>query len=144
MEWERIKVRVMDKNLTNFARKLRRKSTNAEAYLWRYLRNRQLEGLKFRRQQPIGKYIVDFVNFENKIIIEVDGGQHNVYKERDKIRDEWLNKQGFQVLRFWNNDILRNIEGVLEVIKGKILSPHPNPLPHRGEGSISSPLTGED
>lgn len=117
----------MDKNLTEFARVLRKKSTDTENYLWRYLKNRQIEGVKFRRQQPIGKYIVDFVSFERKLITELDGGQHSFQKEKDKIRDRWLKNEGYEILRFWDNEVLNNIEGVLEVIRGKInfLSPSP-------------------
>lgn len=110
----------MDKHLKEFARDLRKNSTDTELHLWRYLRNRYLGGFKFRRQQPIGKYIVDFVNFEKKIIVEVDGGQHSFYKERDKIRDEWLRKEGFKVLRFWNNEVLNNIDGVLEMVRKEL------------------------
>lgn len=112
----------MNKILTEFAKDLRKKSTDTENHLWRYLRNRQMEGFKFRRQQPIGKYIVDFVNFERKIVIEADGGQHSIYEEKDRIRDDWLKKEGYKVLRFWDNEVLNNIDGVLEVIR-KELSP---------------------
>jgi len=75
-----------------------------------------LKETKFRRQQPLDKFIVDFVSFEKKIVIEVDGGQH-FEEKKDIERDKWLSKQGFKVLRFWNNDVLNNIDGVLEVIK---------------------------
>jgi very-short-patch-repair endonuclease len=109
--------------LLNFSKKLRRNMTDAERYLWRYLRNRQLEGYKFRRQQVIENYIVDFVNFEKKIIIEVDGGQHNIYRMKDMERDRKLKELGFKVIRFWDNDVLNNIEGVLEKIREEILSP---------------------
>jgi very-short-patch-repair endonuclease len=71
--------------------------------------------MKFRRQQPIGRFIVDFICFEKKVIVEVDGGQHS--EEVDGARDQWLVKQGFRVLRFWNNDVLQNTEGVFEVIR---------------------------
>jgi len=117
------------KKLRDISRTLRKRSTDVENYLWRYLRNRQIEGFKFRRQQPIGKYIVDFVNFKRKIVIEVDGGQHTIYKEKDKVRDNWLKKEGYRVVRLWDNEVLNNIEGVLEVIREKLLTPHPNPLP---------------
>jgi very-short-patch-repair endonuclease len=73
-----------------------------------------MEGVKFRRQQPIGRFIVDFLSFEKKVIIEVDGGQYS--EEVDKDRDRWLNSQGFKILRFWNNEVLQNTEGVLEAI----------------------------
>jgi len=95
------------------AKNLRKRSTDAETLLWNHLRMKQLEGLKFRRQQPINSYIVDFVCFENRLIIEVDGGQHASEKERDVERDIHLTKNGFRVLRFWNNEVFTNIEGVL-------------------------------
>ena len=120
----------LGKKLVNTGRNLRRNSTEVERYLWRYLRRNQLEGFKFRRQQPIGRYIVDFVNFKRKIVIEVYGGQHAIGNTKDRKRDKWLREEGFEVLRFWDNDVLKNIEGVLEVIRDKLLlSPHPNPLP---------------
>ncbi len=116
-------VKLKNKNI-KFAKNLRNNSTDTEKYLWKYLRGRQLEGFKFRRQQLIGKYIVDFVNLERKIIIEVDGGQHSENK-KDKLRDRWLKEQKYEVLRFWDNEVFINVEGVLEVIKEKILSPSP-------------------
>jgi very-short-patch-repair endonuclease len=97
------------------AKNLRKRSTDAERHLWKHLRTKQIEGLKFRRQEPIGSYIVDFVCFDKRVIIEADGGQHSV--ETDANRDAWLSSQGFKVLRFWNHDVLMNIEGVLEVIR---------------------------
>ena len=101
------------------ARKLRQSQTDAENALWTRLKNKQLEGVKFRRQQPLGSYIVDFVSFERKIIIEVDGGQHNEREasERDEERAAWLKERGYQVLRFGNNEALVNMEGVLENIR---------------------------
>jgi len=126
----------MNAPLIKTAKTLRTKSTDVERFLWRRLQAKQLEGLKFRRQQPIGKYIVDFVCFEKKIIVEVDGGQHSAEIEKDKERDEWLHKQGFKVLRFWNNEVLINIQGVLEMIRSNCLSHPPlNPLPSR-EGNL--------
>ena len=93
----RIKKKSM-KNINTLARNLRKRSTDTERFLWKYLRTKQLEGFKFRRQQPIGSYIVDFVCFEKKIVIEADGGQHSESRERekDKKRDEWLRGQGFK------------------------------------------------
>jgi very-short-patch-repair endonuclease len=107
------------KNLTTLARKLRRRQTEAERSLWMGLRNRQLKGVKFRRQQPIGPYVVDFVSIEKRLIVEVDGGQHNEegIKGKDEERTLWLKGQGYQVLRFWNNEVLTNMEGVLEKIR---------------------------
>jgi len=114
---ERLKVRgLMSKKSTGLARSLRRSATDAESYLWRHLRANQLKGCKFRRQQPIADYIVDFVCLEKRIIIEVDGGQHAIEKESDSRRDESLSALGYRVLRFWNNDVLGNIHAVLERI----------------------------
>ena len=103
---------------TEFARQLRRNMTDAERRLWRHLRRRQLVGCKFRRQCPIGRYIVDFVCFEQMLVIELDGGQHADQTARDAQRDAWLKTQGYQVMRFWNNEVLQKTEVVLEVILG--------------------------
>ena len=118
--------------LQDFARELRNSSTDAERLLWRYLKSRQIEGAKFRRQQPIETYIVDFVSFEKKIVIELDGGQHAENMEYDMQRDRCLRANGYRVLRFWNNDVTGNLEGVLEVIRGCCtgeIPPPPNPRP---------------
>ena len=88
------------------ARTLRSHLTDAEQVLWRHLRMRQLGGCKFRRQRPIGPYIVDFVCLEKKLIVELDGGQHTEQHRYDTLRDRWLNFQGYEVLRFWNDDVL--------------------------------------
>ncbi len=96
---------------------MRKNSTVAEGILWRHLRAKKLEGLKFRRPQPLGKFIVDFINFEKRVIIELDGGQHAEETLKDIERDEVLEADGFTVLRFWNNEIFENLEGVLEVIR---------------------------
>lgn len=114
----------MAKN-TEIAKKLRQNMTDAEKLLWYHLKNKQLNGYKFRRQEPIGDYIVDFVCYSCHIVIEADGGQH-LDSEKDKERDNWLNSQGFRVLRFWNNDIISNIEGILEVIHTACSSPDPS------------------
>ncbi|MFH1874713.1 MAG: endonuclease domain-containing protein [Pseudomonadota bacterium] len=124
------------KPLTKFAKQLRKDSTDTERFLWRKLRSKNLQGFKFRRQEPIGNYIVDFVCYETKVIIECDGGQHTLQKPTDNVRDEWLKKEGYNVLRFWNNEVLQNIEGVLEVIlKACKDHPSPNPFPSR-EGEL--------
>ena len=94
------------------ARRLRVNQTDAETVLWNRLRNRQIDGHKFARQVPIGGYICDFVCREKQIVIEVDGGQH-AESAADAIRDRHLTSEGYRVLRFWNNDVLGNIDGVL-------------------------------
>lgn len=111
----------MTSDLIKNAKKLRKNSTRAESLLWGKLRAKQIKGIKFRRQQPIGNYIVDFASFEKKIIIELDGGQHARAKEKDSKRDKFLNENGFTVLRFWNNEIFNNLESVLEVISKKCI-----------------------
>ncbi len=114
--------------LISAARKLRKQSTDTERHLWRHLRDRQIEGFKFRRQHPVGKYIVDFVNLEKKVVVELDGGQH-AHNQDDKIRDGWLRAEGYKVLRFWDNQVFNNLESVLEHIRDALLTPHPDPLP---------------
>jgi very-short-patch-repair endonuclease len=96
------------------ARILRNQMTNAERFLWRKLRQQSLD-CTFRRQAPIGPYIVDFVCFERKLVLEIDGGQH-MESQGDTIRDRWLEREGFRVLRFWNHEVLKNVDGVLETI----------------------------
>jgi adenine-specific DNA-methyltransferase len=90
---------------------LRRDTTDAEKRLWRHLRNRPLRGQKFRRQRPVGPYVVDFMCLESRLVVEVDGGQHSPDTDRERTR--YLERQGFRVLRFWNNEVLGEIEGVL-------------------------------
>jgi very-short-patch-repair endonuclease len=104
--------------LKPLARNLRRQQTDAERVIWYHIRNRQIAGAKFKRQIPLGRYIVDFISYENKLIIEIDGGQHNedLKKQNDKERTKWFEMKGYTVLRFWNNDVLNNINEVLEVI----------------------------
>jgi very-short-patch-repair endonuclease len=124
-----------------FARDLRNNSTDTERLLWRYLKNRQIEGVKFRRQQPIETYIVDFVSFEKRIIIELDGGQHAENEGYDTQRDACLRANGFAVLRFWNNEVIENIAGVLEVVRQQCLhaaSPTPAPSLDRMGNSIET------
>ena len=107
----------MQRNLIKRARDLRKNSTDAESLLWKHIRGKQLEELRFRRQCPFEKYIVDFICFEKKIVIEIDGGQHNIDNEKDIIRDNFFISKGYKVIRFWNNEVLKNIEGVIEVIR---------------------------
>jgi len=107
---------------TTRARRLRRNSTDAENALWYRLRSRSLNGHKFVRQEPIGPYTVDLMCREHRLVIEVDGGQH-ADNPRDIVRDRWLADHNYRVLRFWNNDVLRNIEGVLEAIAAALPTP---------------------
>jgi very-short-patch-repair endonuclease len=102
------------------ARSLRKNMTDAERRLWRYLRMRQLGGHKFRRQVRIGPYIADFACLNMLIVIEVDGGQHADAHAYDSLRDEYMRGQGFRVLRFWNNEVLSNMDGVWQVIAAAI------------------------
>ncbi|MCF8719556.1 endonuclease domain-containing protein [Nitrospina gracilis] len=100
---------------SDFHKHLRRNLTDAERKLWGALRNRQLQGNKFRRQVPLATYVVDFVCMEKQVVVEVDGGQH-LDSAKDAKRTAALEDQGFQVLRFWNNEVLQNLDGVLQVI----------------------------
>ena len=115
------------------SRQLRRNLTEAEQALWRHLRLRQLDGRKFRRQQPIGPYIVAFICLERRLIIELDGGQHSSQTTSDAERSAWLETQGFRVLRFWNHKVLQNIEAVKERIREALLPPQPNLPPPGGK-----------
>jgi len=114
---------MMPVNLTEAAKELRQNSTDAERLLWRHLKAKQLDGLKFRRQEQIGRFIADFVCYEKGIIVEADGGQHAVERIKDEERTLWLNSQGFRVVRFWNHEILTNTEGVIESIRQHCLAP---------------------
>ncbi|MBI2790606.1 MAG: endonuclease domain-containing protein [Gammaproteobacteria bacterium] len=122
------------------ARRLRKDQTEAEKLLWSKIRNRYLQGYKFHRQYILGHYIVDFVCFECKIIIELDGSQHFDQKGYDEERTLVLNEMGFTVLRYWNNEIFTDLNAVIEKISQylfeqiKIEDPHPNPLPQGERG----------
>ncbi len=119
----------MSKNLTKISQELRNNLTEAEKFLWYELRLKNL-GVKFRRQAVIGTYVVDFVCFEKQLVIEVDGGQH-ADNENDTIRDAWLKSQGFEVLRFWNNEVLENRDAVVQRIAEYVNTPSLT-LPTRG------------
>lgn len=115
---------------------LRANPTDAERVLWSKLRRKQVGTLRFRRQFPIGPYIVDFVCLQANLVVEIDGGHHG--GENDVIRSAWLNERGYKVLRFWNNDVLSNIDGVVQTIASEAIAlsgahPSPRPLP-QGEG----------
>ncbi len=140
---------------TQRARTLRSNPTDAERRLWQGLRGRQMDGFKFRRQMPLGPYIVDFVCLEARLVIEVDGGQHQG-SQKDQARDAWLTAEGYRVLRFWDHEVLGRTTELLERI-WDALHPHPGlppsrgkeriggrpggcgPSPSRGEGSIPAP-----
>ncbi len=112
---------------TTFARKLRKNQTDAEQALWQRLRNRQLVGFKFRRQYVLDGYIADFACVEARVIVELDGGQHLEQKAYDDKRTQAFAKHGFEVLRFWNDEVLKNMEGVLMVINEALDTPSPQP-----------------
>ena len=119
------------------ASELRRNSTEAERHLWRRLSNRQLAGTRFNRQVPIGPFICDFVARTPKLVIEVDGGQHTAEKSNDAARTRFLSAQGYRVLRFWKDDVLGNVEGVLIVIEKALANtPSPDPSREREGGSL--------
>jgi len=112
--------------------------TDAERLLWRHLRNRELGGWKFRRQYPVGPYIVDFICVDKNVVIEVDGGQHAENEDSDLQRSAFLNKMGYRVRRLWNNEVLQETEAVLNTIFAILAnsdqnSPSPQPSPPLGE-----------
>jgi very-short-patch-repair endonuclease len=126
-------MRGADLKSTHRARALRRRSTRAEWVLWLALRDRRLAGLKFARQQPLGPYYADFVCREQRLIVEVDGGQH-ADNPADRKRDDYLRALGYRVIRVWNNEVLGNLGGVLEMLMSELkIAPHPVPLPAGGE-----------
>ncbi|WP_460840645.1 endonuclease domain-containing protein [Noviherbaspirillum agri] len=128
--------RIKPERTTN-ARSLRSDMTLAERKLWQALRGKQIEGFRFRRQHPIGLYIADFACLDKLLLIELDGGQHQEQKEYDERRTEFLQSQGWRVLRFWNNDVLGNFEGVLaSVVDALTFTPLSQPSPYEGEGAV--------
>ena len=118
------------------ARLLRRDMTDAERKLWQVLRAHRFRGARFRRQAPLGPYIADFVCHALKLVIEVDGGRHSG-SQKDAARDAWLHTQGYRVLRFWNNEVLGNLAGVLDKIGREIATAPP---PHPFSGAYAAPL----
>jgi very-short-patch-repair endonuclease len=119
---------------TRRARTLRSSLTDTERCLWSRLKRKQINGYKFRRQFPLGPYIVDFVCLEARLIIEVDGGHHVEQKQKDELRDKWLISQNFRVLRFWDNDVLRETDAVVEVIVQALKNTPTPSLPRKGGG----------
>ncbi|MGJ7454422.1 DUF559 domain-containing protein [Sphingomonas parapaucimobilis] len=121
---------------TRQARELRLNPTDAERRLWRALSRRQVAGARFNRQVPVGPYIADFAARSEKLIVEVDGGQHDERAAYDEARTRYLAAQGWRVIRFWNNDVLQNLEGVVATIE-RALAEKPSPNPSRlREGSL--------
>ena len=119
------------------ARKLRRTSTDVERKLWHRIRDKQIDNFRFRRQRPIGKYIVDFICLDAKLIVELDGGQHANDVTHDERRTAFLKSLGYRVLRFCNSEVVENLDGVLERLRGELLNANANPtlaLPLAGEG----------
>jgi very-short-patch-repair endonuclease len=119
------------------ARELRRNPTDTERKLWHHIRDKQIESFRFRRQRPIGKYIVDFICLEANLVIELDGGQHADQQQCDAERTKYLTSQGLHVLRYWNNDVMQNIEGVLKDIRAALMQRTPSqPSPQEGKELI--------
>ena len=115
------------------ARKLRRAMTDAETRIWHSVRDRRLGGFKFKRQWSLGPYIADFCCIERRLVLEIDGGQHS--PEKDARRTAALRAMGYRVVRYWNNDGLGNLDGVLTSLLAELQTyPHPGPLPLAGEG----------
>jgi very-short-patch-repair endonuclease len=107
--------------------------TDAELRLWMRLSRKQIDGHAFRRQVPIGTYVVDFVCLKRRLVIEVDGSQHATEREEDDRRTAWLESRGFRVMRFWNNEVLQNLDGVTEAIRAAMRNePPPRPSPQGG------------
>ena len=124
------------RQISKHAAPLRRNMTDVEKALWAELRSRRLGGLKFKRQWTIGRYVADFCCLERRLIVEADGGQHS--EERDAARTAFLQSEGYRVLRFWNNEVIENMDGVLQRIVSEACGaedPHPSPLPLAGEGA---------
>ena len=126
----------MYRTLVETSRRLRKEQTKHEKKIWRFLRSRQLKNLKFRRQYVIDSCIVDFCCVEKKVVIELDGGGHGeeLQKAKDKRRDEFLKQEGWKVMRVWNSDIDKNLEGVMASVWQMMASPSPQPSPQRERG----------
>ena len=120
------------------AKSLRTNQTDAEQRLWYYLRAHRFMGMKFKRQKPVGNYIVDFVCFAPMLVVEIDGGQHAEQVVYDRRRDTYLQGEGFTVLRFWNNQVLNETDAVLESIRQTLITLSPDPSPASGRGVIDA------
>ena len=120
------------------ARALRQNMTEGERRIWQILRSNRMKGCKFRRQVPIGRYIADFVCHEARLIVEIDGGQHDRSSPREAERSGFLQNEGYRILRFWNNEVLANLDGVHATIADELGRITPTQtLPHRGGGLLS-------
>ena len=119
----------MNQSLVARARVLRANPTDAERTLWQHIRRRQLGEYRFRRQHPIGPYIVDFLCFERRLVIEIDGGQHTSQAAYDLDRTRWLEARGYHVLRFWNHQVLNELQAVKEAILEALRRPPPQSSP---------------
>jgi len=128
---------------TKRAQQMRNEATPAERMLWRHLCRRQLDGWKFSRQMPVGSFICDFLCRELNLVIEVDGGQH-CENRRDLGRTGYLEREGFHVLRYWNNEVRDNLDGVLENLRFVIRQSHPLPPPASGRGRAAQRRRGEE
>ena len=122
----------LSSKIKNNSRDLRKNMTDVERMLWAKIRSHQLQGFRFRRQHPVGNYIADFVCIELKLIIELDGGQHSNQQEYDMERTQWLQTKGYKMVRFWNNDVIENLEGVLLTISTYLPPSQPSPLKEEG------------
>ena len=141
--WKEIQ-RSYSKKTLEQAKALRQRQTDAEGLLWHYLRKKQLGGYKFRRQQPIGPYIVDFACMPEKLLVELDGGQHAERAAHDERRDAFLRSKGFRVLRFWNNEVFENCFGVLERVYEALPNPPPRQTEPAGSTAATPPQGGSD
>ena len=116
-------------HIRDFARGLRRSTTEIEALVWSRLRRRQLGGYRFRRQHPVGRYVVDFVCLEQRLAVELDGDQHAEQAEYDRARDDDIRQRGFRVLRFWDSEVLADLDAMLDTILAALEERNPNRSP---------------
>ena len=128
---------------TKRAQELRNNATPPERILWRHLNRRQLGGWKFSRQMPIGPFVCDFLCRELRLVIEIDGGQHDE-NPRDAARTAYIEREGFRVVRYWNNKVRDNVAGVIENLRALIDQSHPRPLPPAGgeKQKVPPPASG--
>lgn len=127
--------------LRQFSKNLKSEMTEAEKLLWSKIRRKQLNGVKFCRQKIVGNYIVDFLSFEKRLIIELDGGQHASQTEYDSVRTKYLEEQGFTVIRFWNNEVLQRTDDIMNILweltYSEVSSPQPSPASGGGSCKLA-------